>query len=211
MIRFCAFVVALACGVPVAAQDIAATDTTEFQPDSHHSLRYYFLMRSGMLLYGADAAMPTMSVGSMFSFENGLRIGQHLSVGGGMGMNSYHYVRIVPVFGNVSAGLGRKNQLLFGWRYGVARITRHSNAWGDYGLVGRKAGAMSEIYVGYAIKYHDVRLSLTAGYLRQRISNYYEYPNILWVNGTLTEMDPSTREVKMQLSRLAVTLGVGWN
>jgi hypothetical protein len=171
---------------------------------------HYLIFKTGALLKGCESCLPFEAANFTASAESGIRVGREISIGGGFGFNSFHGIHSVPVFGNFSLNFGKKSQVITGLRLGGSKITRYEDAYGDYGLKRRNGGRLFEPYMGYMIAYHDLRIYFLAGYLKQRFRVQYEYPNYLYINGVLTEFEPSTRDVITDLRRLSLTVGVGW-
>lgn len=208
--RFTFFILVMV-GATALAQDGIQTDSLVEKPAGKKVvLGHYFIFKAGPIIKGCQSCSPFESVSFTGSAESGIRIGRELSIGGGFGFNSFYSVHTIPVFGNISLNIGKKNQVITGLRLGGSKIARFEDAYGEYGLKERKAGRLFEPYAGYMIAYHDLRIYLLVGFLKQRIKSNYEYPNWYYVDGVLTEFDPSTRSVMTDYRRMTFTLGIGW-
>jgi hypothetical protein len=181
----------------------------QLKPDSlshRKRIAYYFSLQSGAL-------MNEKQVTSSFATTHGVKIGNRLRVGGGVGFDSYEQWNTMPMTGNVSFDLfGKRNVVFTQFNYGWAKAWKISPQ--EYGLTDERGGRAFSAMLGYRINYGDVRLALMAGYKYQRVTSYYEYSIWSWAWG-----DPfapkgsestSTETIEQTMKRFAISLMVGW-
>lgn len=171
---------------------------------------YFFLLQTGSLI-GCHDCGAGKDITSASTFVNGITLGKKGRAGAGIGFDSFIGWHALPVFASMSWDLiGNKNRNAFfiQLNYGVAKAWRQKSNQ-DYGFQRAEGGRMLSPQVGYRIKYHDLRLSLSVGAKMQRVFTFYEYPTWAWVNG---EYQPTTTTstIKQNMSRLLVSMAVGW-
>ncbi len=172
---------------------------------------YFFFVQSGTLVGCYDC-----SKGKELSFTaatvHGIKVGKRLRVGGGLGFDSYYGWNIMPVFGSASWDLfSKRNAFFIQLNYGGALKSWKHSQFDEYGYQGAEGGRMVNPMVGYRLRYHDLSLSLMAGYKYQQVSSSYEYPSYYWdpVRGQLMG-DPSTTTVLQEMNRFMLSMSIGW-
>jgi hypothetical protein len=184
------------------------------KPDSMvHSKRYeyFFLVQSGTLIGCNDC-----SKGKELSFTaatvHGIKIGKRFRVGGGLGVDSYYGWNIMPVFASASWDLfSKRNAFFIQMNYGGALKSWKHSQFDEYGFQGAEGGRMVNPIVGYRVRYHDLSISLMAGYKYQRVTSSFEYPYYYWdpVQGQIID-EPSTSTVIQEMNRFMLSMSIGW-
>ncbi len=172
---------------------------------------FYFLSLQTGSLIGCKDCSDGKGVSSTVSFLNGVILGEKFRAGVGVGFDSYMGWQTAPAFASVSWDIfGNRNRdaLFIQLNYGFSKAWRQKSFEG-YGFKNAEAGRMFSPQIGYRIKYHDLKLSLAVGAKLQRVFTFYEYPTWNWVAG---EYQPgkSYSTVKQDMSRLMITIAVGW-
>jgi len=189
--------------------------TTDAQNVNQDSLRnrkveYYYQFQSGALI-----GCTTCSDGKQISFSgsttHGIKIGEKLRVGAGVGLDSYFEWNTMPVYGSVSWDLiGKKNALYAELNYGGALASWRSLEYQEYGYQKTDAGKVYSYGMGYRIKYENLRISIGVGRKTQLVTSFYEYPTYYWNNNNYVLGEPSRKTVKNEMNRLMLWLAVGW-
>ena len=189
--------------------------TTDAQNVNQDSLRnrkveYYYQFQSGALI-----GCTTCSDGKQISFSgsttHGIKIGEKLRVGAGVGLDSYFEWNTMPVYGSVSWDLiGKKNALYAELNYGGALASWRSLEYQEYGYQKTDAGKVYSYGMGYRIKYEKLRISIGVGRKTQLVTSFYEYPTYYWNNNNYVLGEPSRKTVKNEMNRLMLWLAVGW-
>ncbi len=172
---------------------------------------YFFNLQVGTLI-GCNDCSNGKETTFTSSTTHGAIIGKKLRVGAGIGFDSYYNWHTMPIFGSISwdlVGTKNTNALFVQFNYGGAEAWRNKSEQ-DYGLANTSGGRVSSILVGYRVKYHDVRISLSAGAKFQRVKSYYEYPTLYWRNGEWVEGKPNTKSIQQDMSRLMFGMTIGW-
>ena len=171
---------------------------------------YFFSIQSGSLI-GCNDCSKGKDVSSTLSIVNGVTIRGKIRAGIGLGFDSYVGWHTSPAFVSLSWDvIGNKNRSAFF----IQLACGYSKAWRQksyqtYAFQKAEGGRMLAPQLGYRLKYHDLNLSLAVGTKLQRVFSYYEYPTWRWVNGAYQPgTDKST--IKQDMSRLTVTMIVGW-
>lgn len=182
------------------------TDSTKYK-----KFEYFFQFHSGALV-GCSSCSDGKSISYSAGFTNGINIGKRLHAGAGFGIDSYERLNVLPVYLAASWDLlGRKNTLFVQASYGDAIGGWKTQSFNEYGHADSKYGKMYSYYIGYRIKYEQLRISVGVGRKTQIVREYYEYPTYHWISNTqFVPGDPSTKELKTQLNRLAIYLAIGW-
>lgn len=173
---------------------------------------YFFILQAGTLV-GCNDCSEGKEITFTSSTIHGVMIGKKLRAGLGIGLDSYYAWHTMPVFGSLTFDVfGTKNtsaifvQFNYGW----------SKAWlnktyQDYGYQDADGGPMVNTQLGYRLKYHDLRISLSIGTKYQRVTANYEYPTYHYTNeGVMILGTPSTTTVQQSMNRLQLALTVGW-
>lgn len=183
-------------------------------PDSLvHSTRYeyFFLVQSGTLI-GCNYCGNDKELSFTAATVHGIKIGKRLRLGGGLGFDSYNGWNIMPVFGSASWDLfSKRNAFFIQMNYGGALKSWKHSQFDEYGYQGAEGGRMVNPMVGYRLRYHDLSISLMAGYKYQQVSSSYEYPSYYWdpVRGQFMG-DPSTSTVIQEMNRFMLSMSIGW-
>lgn len=140
-------------------------------------------------------------------------ISRAFTLGIGTGFDSYYSWQVVPLYGSLSWDIIRvrkNNAIVIQFDYGSA-FPRVNEEFREYGYLETLAGRMVNAQIGYRVQYHDLKLSMMIGQKYQRLQTRYEYPTSIpsfssfWIPGV-----PSRTTMSEALSRLAVTVGIGW-
>jgi hypothetical protein len=196
---------------------MAATKKKEINQaqDSGKKIRYFFNINSGALV-GCQDCKSGSEVTISSSTIHGVIIGKKLRVGMGLGYDSYYLWQTAPLFGAVSwdlIGNKNKNALFIQVSYGGAFAWRNSiGEYGfEYGFKKAEGGKTFAAQIGYRVRYHDLKLSFSAGTKFQEVTTFYEYPTYYYTfNGQSVLGAPSTKSVLQELNRLQFNLSVGW-
>lgn len=185
------------------------TDTTRHDNGIH----YFFNVQVGPLVGCNDCSLGK-EVTFTSSTLHGVTIGRKLRTGIGAGFDSYYSWQTLPLFGSVSWDLiGTKNtqaiylQLQYGWSI---LAWRKELPW-DYGSTNVEGGRMVSPQIGYRVKYHDIKISLSVGTKFQRVYTYFETPSYYYLDdGTVMQGSPNKTTIKESMNRLMFALTVGW-
>ena len=180
-----------------------AADTTETK-------FYFFSIQSGFL-FGCNGCDGDKAPSSSFSAVNGVKIGTKGRIGIGVGYDSYWRFQVLPVFAFVSWDLfGNRNTNAFfiQMNYGES-LAWYQKSFQGYGYDETDGGRMISPQLGYRLRYHDINIALLAGVKMQRTFIHYQYPTWSWVSGIYQE-GSNSYVVKQDMSRVAITLAVGW-
>jgi len=191
----------------VFSQDNLLADTVK----SSKQVAYFFYLQSGALI-GCNECSRGKGVSFSGATVHGVKLGRRLRVGGGMGIDTYYNWNNLPVFGSISWDLlARKNAFFVLLNYGGTLTSWKYSPFDEYGYKESNGGRMVNPMVGYRITYHDISISLLAGYKSQKMASFYEYPSYYWdpINGQLLG-DPMTTKMSRELNRFMISLTVGW-
>jgi len=191
----------------VCGQDNVLSDTLK----QNKKMEYFFYLQSGALI-GCNECSRGKEVSFSGATVHGVKLGRRLRVGGGIGIDAYYNWNSLPVFGSISWDLfARKNAFFVLLNYGGTLTSWKYSQFDEYGYKESKGGRMVNPMVGYRITYHDVNISLLAGYKSQKMSSYYEYPSYYWdpIRGQLTG-DPMTTKMSRELNRFMISMAIGW-
>jgi len=204
--RLSVFIILLIAGGEVFAQG-GESDTLKHKK----KIEYFFYLQSGTLI-GCNECSLGKELTYSGATVHGVKIGNRLRVGAGIGYDSYYVGNSLPVFGSASWDLfSNKNAFFIQFNYGGAlKFWKHS-LYEEYGYQNSEGGRMVNPMVGYRIRYHDMSVSLMVGYKYQSTSFFYEYPTYYWdpARGQLMG-DPMSTEINQQLNRLMISLAIGW-
>jgi len=173
---------------------------------------YFFNVQSGPLV-GCSKCELGKAVTFSAATTHGVTIGKKLRTGFGIGFDTYYDWQTLPIFGSVSWDLlGTKNtQALFVLAtYGWSSSWHTRSEW-DAPTTRYYGGAMFNPQVGYRIKYHDVKISLSVGTKYQEVVTKHEYPTYYYrSDGVMVEGSPSTTTIKQHLRRFMISMAIGW-
>lgn len=173
---------------------------------------YFFNLQVGSLI-GCNNCSEGKEITFTSSTTHGITIGEKLRTGLGIGLDSYYEWHTMPIFGSVNWDvLGTKNtsavfvQFNYGWSKPWLNETHR-----EFGFKDVDGGRMVSTQIGYRLKYHDLRVSLSVGTKYQRILANYEIPTYYYTEEGLTvQGTSSTRTIQESMNRLMFSLTVGW-
>ncbi len=181
------------------------TDSTTLKK----KVSYFFTFGMGAMI-GCNACQSTGNVANFTtSSVHGIQIGKRLSLGAGVGFDSYENWKTMPIFGSASFDLfGRKNKIFSQMNYGYS-FAWINNGAKEYGYKNDRGGEMINPSLGYKIKAGTVRLSFSIGYKFQRVFSHYEYPQ--WLNYEISSVNISNiKEIRTDMNRIVLGMTVGW-
>jgi len=207
--------VIMVCFVMVTNAQSVETDSVDSITTSQNlaNVKYFLSLYSGPLISCKDC-VGGRQVTSSTALVQGVTVGNRLRMGIGVGFDSYIGWQVMPVF--VSGGfdvIGNKdkNAVFVQFNYGWTKPWLNDQLYYDYGNTKVTGGRMVHSQIGYRLKYGDIKISIAVGHKYQRLYSYYEYPSFIYdFNGRIVAGEPSRRTVRESLSRLAVTVGIGW-
>src|SRR6478752_2997820 len=131
---------------------------------------YFFNLQVGSLI-GCNDCSEGKEITFTASTIHGVTIGKKLRTGVGIGLDSYYAWQTMPVFISVSTDLfGTKNtnaifiQINYGWSQ-----SWYNESHREYGFKDTEGGRMVGTQLGYRIKYHDLKISISVGTKYQRV------------------------------------------
>ena len=175
-------------------------------------VEYYFDMNIGML-----AGCRDCGTGTEFTFStattHGVTLGRKTRLGAGVGFDTYVGWKTLPLFGAVSYDIaGTKNThaifVEFQYGYGFAWYTVPANQQHPTDVNG---GQVFAILAGYRVRYHNLRVAISAGFKQQSSTTIYETDN--WVvneKGGVVRGTPNITTVKMDMGRAELRLAFSW-
>jgi hypothetical protein len=182
-------------------------DTTKGRP----TVAYYFDVSMGVLTGCNDCA-----TGTEFTFSaattHGVTLGRKTRVGAGVGFDTYYTWKTLPLFGAVSYDLiGTKNThaLFVEVQYGYAF------AWHTFQPYEMRTeidgGEMFAALAGYRVRYHNLRIALSAGFRQQSTTSMFETDS-WYVNekGAMVRGTPNRTTVQMDMGRAMLRLAFSW-
>jgi hypothetical protein len=172
---------------------------------------YFFFVQSGTLV-GCNDCSKGRELSFTAATVHGIKIGKRLRLGGGLGFDSYYEWNIMPAFGSISWDIiSRKNSFFVQLNYGGSLKSWKNSPYEEYGYQGSEGGSMLNPMVGYRLRYHDLSISLIAGYKYQRVTSSFEYPYYYWdpVQGQIIG-EPSTSTVIQEMNRFMLSMSIGW-
>ncbi|MBX2896195.1 MAG: hypothetical protein KF763_12175 [Cyclobacteriaceae bacterium] len=186
------------------------------QPDSvsksKKKVTYFATLQTASLI-GCNDCSKGKEVTFSGAIVSGVRI-KAFGVGVGVGHDSYRDANTAPIFMVTSWDIiRRKNALVLQVQYGTSLKTWRYFPYDyeEYGYKSTAGGTMFNPVMGYRLQYEKVQITFGVGYKYQVITNRYEYPTWRWTGTEYVPGDPSRRNVLMELSRLVVSMAVGWN
>jgi hypothetical protein len=167
-------------------------------PSPTNSLGYFNQFFSGGLL-GKSGTGGSLSASTV----HGVRY-KKLSIGAGLGYDSYGIWRAMPVVASVGYDLHDSglNRVFLQLNYGHA-WTSNIGAQNSGYIYTSSGGRVINPMVGYRVASGKWRMYLMAGYKFQRINYTQTYKWRTWTGDRMT--------VEQDMERLSVQLGVGWN
>ena len=190
-----------------AYREIVDRDSTAIRKRTN----YFFTFGMGSII-GCNQCKITGKVASLSaSTVHGVRVGKRLSLGAGIGFDSYENWKTLPLFGAAAWDLfGNKNKVFLQFRYGYAYAWINNQAK-EYGYKSDQGGKMISSSLGYKISYGDIRLSFSVGYKFQRVFSNYEVFN--W-NAcpycAFASLAPQKKEVRTDMNRFVFDMTIGW-
>lgn len=194
------------------------------QPDSvrikNKKLKYFFSLQTASLI-GCDDCGKGKAITFSGAIIQGVRI-KKFGFGVGLGHDSYHDWNTAPVFLSASWNLPfkgavgvskQKNALVLKVDYGTSLKTwrYYPYEYPEYGYKETTGGATFNLSLGYRVNSDKMHVTFGVGFKTQTIRDFYEFPSWRWTGTQYVEGDPSRRTVKHDLSRLMLSLAVGWN
>ncbi len=194
------------------------------QPDSvqinNKKVKYFFSLQTASLV-GCNDCGKGKEITFSGAIIQGVRI-KKFDLGVGLGHDSYRDWNTAPVFLSVSWNLPfkgsagvikQKNALVLKVDYGTSlktwRYFPYENP--EYGYKETIGGSTFNPLLGYRVNSGKMHVTFGLGFKTQTISDFYEFPSWRWTGTQYVEGDPSRRTVKHDLSRLMLSLAVGWN
>jgi hypothetical protein len=172
------------------------------QTDSvnHHSLSYFNQFSSGALLGKKNTGSSLTT-----SMIHGIRY-KKISIGFGLGYDSYTDWRSVPVLGAISVDVAtfRQNSLYVQFSGGYSKPWHIEND--DPFTYHSKNGRTLYPSIGYRIHADRWRLYISAGYKLQRINYQQESRYVIWDYPNANHIT-----VKRDMNRLAIQIAIGFN
>jgi hypothetical protein len=186
------------------------------QPDSvlikNKKLKYFFSLQTASLI-GCDDCGKGKEITFSGAIIQGVRI-KKFGFGIGLGHDSYHDWNTAPVFLSASWDMiKQKNALVLKVDYGTSlktwRYYPYENP--EYGYKETSGGSTFNPSLGYRVNSDKMHVTFGLGFKTQTIRDLYEFPSWRWTGTQYVEGDPSRRTLKHDLSRLMLSLAVGWN
>jgi hypothetical protein len=174
-------------------------------------ISYFFNINSGALV-GCQDCKSGSEVTFSSSTIHGVTLGERWRVGVGLGYDSYYLIQTAPLFGAVSLDLiGNKNRNALFLQFSYGGATAWRNSQNEYGYKKVEGGKAINTQLGYRVRYHDVRMSLSIGTKFQEVTTFYEYPTYYYTfSGQSILGAPSGRSVLQEFNRLQFSLAIGW-
>jgi hypothetical protein len=199
---------------PIVKQPIAKDQSKESRHGyliERKKFSYFFTMQSGALIGCKDCSFKReVSFGA--STIQGVRIGNKLRLGAGLGFDTFQNWQTLPVFGSASWDLfGNKNRnaLFIQFNYGTAKAWPNKSTVGYYQEV--TGQRMVSTLIGFRIRYYDLRISMGVGSKYQRISASYQYPSYQYdIRGLPVEGSPNITTLRESINRLSLMMSIGW-
>lgn len=171
---------------------------------------YYFDLGMGMLTGCKDCM-----TGTEFTFSaattHGVTLGKKTRVGIGAGFDNYVGWKALPLFGSVSydlAGTKNTHAIFVQTQYGYGWVWRQLQ---PFEQAEQKGGPVFAALMGYRVRYHDLRISLSAGFKQQLATTAFLFdtwhPN---EKGEMVKGTPNRTTVETKLGRAVFTLAFSW-
>ena len=171
----------------------------------------YFLSLQTGALVGCNSCSNGEGVTTTVSLANGITIGKKARVSVGLGFDSYTGWTTLPAFASLSwdvFGNRDRNALFVQFNYGTSKAWKQKH-YLENGFAGAEGRRMLVPQFGYRIKYHNLNVSFVTGVKLQRVLSFYEYPTWHWVDGE-SRQGTNKSTIRQDMSRLMVTMSVGW-
>jgi hypothetical protein len=173
---------------------------------------YFFNLQVGSLV-GCNDCSEGKEITFTASTIHGVTIGKKFRTGVGIGLDSYYNWQTMPVFISISTdvfGTKNTNAIFIQINYGWSQSWRN-DPYEEYGLKDTDGGTMFGTQLGYRIKYHDIKISLSIGTKYQRVYTNYEYPTYYYTEeGVMKQGTPSTTIIQQSMNRFMFALTIGW-
>jgi hypothetical protein len=177
------------------------------------NLTYYFSFGMGAMI-GCEQCKATGTTASFTtSMVHGVRIGRKGSVGAGVAFDAYENWKTLPLFGSASWDLfGKSNKVFVQLNYGYASAWINKADAMAYGYKSSTGGKMINPLLGYRIQSGNVRILFSVGFKFQRVFSSYNYPTYYAypTYASFAPLPPNTKVIRMDMSRLAVGMGISW-
>ncbi|MEJ1237827.1 hypothetical protein WBG78_06860 [Chryseolinea sp. T2] len=173
--------------------------------------RYYFDVGMAMLAGCSCGTGPEFT--SSTSTIHGVTLGRKLRVGAGVGFDTYVGWLAAPMFGSVGYDLvGTRNThaLFVQGQYGFsfAWFQGYTNALLPDEQHG---GPMFAALAGYRLRYHNLRIAISAGFKQQKAITVYETET--WMpseTGGMVPGTPSHTTIETTMGRGVLNLAFSW-
>ncbi|HOX82856.1 MAG TPA: hypothetical protein PLJ60_06890 [Chryseolinea sp.] len=197
-----------------AKKQVHGTNAFKDSLTNNKTFSYFFNLQVGPLI-GCNDCSEGKEITFTSSTIHGITIGKKIRTGLGIGLDSYTEWHTMPIFGGVNwdvFGTKNTNAIFVQFNYGWSKPWRNkSRQESEYGFKDVDGGRMVSTQIGYRIKYHDLRVSLSVGTKYQRVSANYEYPTYYYTEeGGLIQGTPNTKVIRESMNRLQFALTVGW-
>jgi hypothetical protein len=175
-------------------------------------IHYFFNFLSGTLVGGSGMNGEGMATFT-FSTVYGARFGKRLSVGAGLGFDSYLGWKAMPFFGSLSYDLfGKSNKVFVQLNYGIALVNKVTTGY-EYGNTTNYNGrGMFNPSLGYKIVNENLRLYIQVGYKMQRINMNNVYP--VYYSTSFRSIAPTPNsyytDTELSINRAYFSIGFGW-
>ncbi len=174
--------------------------------------RYFFTVLSGTLIGNNGISGDGFATYS-FSTTHGVRLGNRLGLGAGVGFDSYLDWKAIPIFASLSYDLiGKRNKLFVQLNYGKSLVKKAENQY-EYGVTTYEGRSMINPSLGYKFVYDNLKLYIQAGWKIQNITFRSEYPT--YYTYTVRSIAPmpnaSYSKTDLTLNRFYFSIGFGWH
>ncbi|MGC3948763.1 MAG: hypothetical protein QM762_30390 [Chryseolinea sp.] len=173
---------------------------------------YYFDVSIGTL-GGCNDCFTGTELTFSTSTTHGVTLGKKTRAGIGIGFDTYFGWQTVPMFGSVSYDLaGTKNthavfiQGQYGWSFAWHETLQYELPSKDV-----QGGTMFGVFAGYRVRYHNLRISILAGFKQQLATTIYERET--WIpseTGVMVPGTPSRTTIETTMGRAAFNLALSW-
>ncbi len=177
----------------------------------NRKVRYFFNVLSGTLIGNSGISGDGFATYS-FSTTHGVRLGNRLGLGAGVGFDSYLDWKAMPLFISLSYDLiGKKNKLFVQLNYGKSLVKKSENQY-EYGVTTYEGRSMINPSLGYKFAFDNLRLYIQAGLKMQNIKIRSEYPTYYtYAFQSLAPLPNSTySKTDLTLNRFYFSIGFGW-
>jgi hypothetical protein len=192
-----------------ASPDGVKKDSTRSKP----MLGYFFNVGVGGMIGCSNCSMTGKLVNFTLTTVHGIRIGDRLSVGAGVGFDQYENWKTMPLYGSASWDLfGRKNKVFVQMNYGYASGWINKAVEG-YGYKKSSGGQFIYPAIGYSVHQGKLRINFTAGYKRQTVEADYNtfYPLYQPWSSQVPAPTSDSETINTTLRRAVFTMSIGIN